>query len=117
MDHTYVLRYENDEILEFIHEGLAANLDDSLGAEELTAFVLRCGEADLKAMELLDRANTETYGHPVPTELLLGHRKCKAILVSGHDLRDIERVLKQTQGKGINVYTHGEILPTHRYPD
>jgi len=115
-DHAYVLGYENDEIPEFIHEGLAATLDDSLGAEELTALVLRCGEANLKAMELLDRANTETYGHPVPTEVPLGHRKGKAILVSGHDLRDLELVLKQTQGRGIHVYTHGEMLPTHGYP-
>jgi hydroxylamine reductase len=115
-DHAYVLGYENDEIPEFIHEGLAATLDDSLGAEELTALVLRCGEANLKAMELLDRANTETYGQPAPTEVPLGHRKGKAILVSGHDLRDLELVLKQTQGRGIHVYTHGEMLPTHGYP-
>jgi hydroxylamine reductase len=115
-DHAHVLGYENDEIPEFIHEGLAATLDDSLGAEELTGLVLRCGEANLKAMELLDRANTETYGHPVPTEVTLGHRKGKAILVSGHDLRDLELVLKLTRGKGINVYTHGEMLPTHGYP-
>ncbi len=67
-------------------------------------------------MELLDDGNTETYGHPVPTKVPLGHKKGKAILVSGHDLIDLEEILKQTQGKGITVYTHGEMLPTHGYP-
>ena len=67
-------------------------------------------------MELLDAGNTETYGHPVPTKVPLGHKKGKAILVSGHDLIDLEHILKQTEGKGITVYTHGEMLPTHGYP-
>ena len=67
-------------------------------------------------MELLDAGNTGTYGHPVPTKVPLGHKKGKAILVSGHDLKDLEEILKQTEGKGINVYTHGEMLPTHGYP-
>ncbi len=68
-------------------------------------------------MELLDAANTGAYGHPVPTKVPLGAKKGKAILVSGHDLKDLEEILKQTEGKGINVYTHGEMLPAHGYPD
>ncbi len=68
-------------------------------------------------MELLDAGNTGTYGHPVPTKVPLGAKKGKAILVSGHDLKDLEEILKQTEGKGINVYTHGEMLPTHGYPE
>ncbi len=76
----------------------------------------RCGEINLRAMELLDAGNTGTYGHPVPTQVPLGAKKGKAILVSGHDLKDLEELLKQTEGKGIYVYTHGEMLPTHGYP-
>jgi hydroxylamine reductase len=77
---------------------------------------MKCGEINLRAMELLDAANTGSYGHPVPTKVPLGAKKGKAILVSGHDLKDLEALLKQTEGKGINVYTHGEMLPTHSYP-
>ncbi|NTV43615.1 MAG: hydroxylamine reductase, partial [Syntrophobacteraceae bacterium] len=78
--------------------------------------VMKCGEINLRTMELLDAANTEAYGHPVPTTVPLGAKQGKAILVSGHDLKDLEELLKQTEGKGINVYTHGEMLPTHGYP-
>jgi hydroxylamine reductase len=115
-DHAYILGHEDDEITKFIHEGLAATVDDSLGVEELTSLALRCGEANLRAMKLLDRANTGAYGHPVPTRVPLGHRRGKAILVSGHDLKDLEEMLRQTEGKGIYVYTHGEMLPAHGYP-
>lgn len=79
--------------------------------------VLKCGEINLKTMELLDSANTGTYGHPVPTAVPLGHNKGKAILVSGHDLQDLKNILEQAEGKGINVYTHGEMLPAHGYPE
>jgi hydroxylamine reductase len=78
---------------------------------------LKCGEINLRAMELLDAGNTGTYGHPVPTPVPLGAKKGKAILVSGHDLKDMEEILKQSEGKGISVYTHGEMLPTHAYPE
>jgi hydroxylamine reductase len=78
---------------------------------------LKCGEVNLRAMELLDAGNTGTYGHPVPTKVPLGAKKGKAILVSGHDLKDLDDILKQTEGKGINVYTHGEMLPCHGYPE
>jgi len=115
-DHAYILGHVDGEITRFIQEGLAATADDSLGVEELMGLVLRCGEANLRAMRLLDQANTGAYGHPAPTRVPLGHRKGKAILVSGHDLRDLEEILKQTKGKGIYIYTHGEMLPAHGYP-
>jgi len=92
-------------------------LNKNLGADELVGLVLKCGEANLWAMEILDFANTGTYGHPVPTKVPLYAKKGKAILVSGHDLKDLEEILKQTEGKGINVYTHGEMLPAHGYPE
>jgi hydroxylamine reductase len=79
--------------------------------------VLKCGEINLRAMELLDAANTGVYGHPVPTAVPLGVKKGKAILVSGHDLKDLQEILKQSHGKGIHVYTHGEMLPGHGYPE
>jgi hydroxylamine reductase len=78
---------------------------------------MKCGELNLRAMELLDAGNTGTYGHPVPTKVPLGAKSGKAILVSGHDLKDLEEILKQTEGKGISVYTHGEMLPAHGYPE
>lgn len=85
--------------------------------EDWIAIALKCGEINLKTMELLDAANTGKYGHPVPTEVPLGVKKGKALLVSGHDLKDLEEILRQTEGKGINIYTHGEMLPTHGYPE
>ncbi len=116
-DHAHILGKENDEIYKFVAEGLAATLNHSLTLNDWVGLVLKCGEINLKTMELLDAANTETYGHPVPTKVPLGHKAGKAILVSGHDLKDLEEILKQTEGKGIYVYTHGEMLPTHGYPE
>lgn len=92
-------------------------LDKSLSTDDLVGLVLKCGEINLRAMELLDEGNTRTYGHPVPTKVPLGTIKGKAILVSGHDLKDLEEILKQSKGKEINVYTHGEMLPAHGYPE
>jgi hydroxylamine reductase len=111
-----VLGKEDDGVYAFIHEGLAATLNSELTLDDWVGLVLKCGEINLRAMELLDAANTETYGHPVPTQVPLGAKEGKAILVSGHDLRDLEEILKQTDGKGIYVYTHGEMLPCHGYP-
>ncbi len=116
-DHARILGREDDAVYDYIYEALAATLDDSLGVDELVGIVLKCGEVNLKAMELLDAGNTGTYGHPVPTSVPLGAKKGKAILVSGHDLKDLEAILKQTEGKGINIYTHGEMLPCHGYPE
>ena len=116
-DHAYILGQKDDKVFAFIHEALSAVLDKTLSINDLVGLVLKCGEINLRAMELLDAGNTGTYGHPVPTRIPLGAKKGKAILVSGHDLKDLEEVLKQTEGKGINIYTHGEMLPAHGYPE
>jgi len=115
-NHAFILGQEDEKVYEFIHEGLAATLRDDLTVDDVVRLVLKCGEINLRAMELLDAGNTGAYGHPVPTKVPLGTKKGKALLVSGHDLRDLEEILKQSEGKGINVYTHGEMLPTHAYP-
>ncbi len=115
-DHAQILGQEDDVVYSFVFEALAATLDKELGLNEWVGLVLKCGEVNLKVMELLDAGNTGTYGHPVPTKVPLGAKKGKAILVSGHDLKDLEDLLKQTEGKGIYIYTHGEMLPTHAYP-
>ena len=115
-DHAQILGQEDDSVYTFIHEALAATTKKDMGMEDWLGMVLKCGETNLRAMELLDAGNTGTYGHPVPTSVPLGTKKGKAIVVSGHDLKDMEGILKQSQGKGIYVYTHGEMLPTHAYP-
>jgi hydroxylamine reductase len=115
-DHARILGQEDDAVYAFVQEALAAGLQKELELNEWLGLVLKCGEVNFRAMELLDAANTGAYGHPTPTKVPLGAKKGKAILVSGHDLKDLEELLKQTQGKGINVYTHGEMLPTHGYP-
>lgn len=116
-DHARILGQEDDAVYTFIHEGLAALTNRGLGLNDWVGLALKAGEVNLRAMELLDAANTGSYGHPVPTEVPLGHKKGKGILISGHDLKDLEDILKQTEGKGIYVYTHGEMLPTHGYPE
>ena len=116
-DHAKILGKTDERIFDFIHEAMAATLNKDLGADDYVGLVLKCGEINLIAMEILDAANTGAYGHPVPTSVPLGAKKGKAILVSGHDLEDLENILKQTQGKGIYVYTHGEMLPCHGYPE
>lgn len=116
-DHAMVLGQEDDQVFAFIHEAMASLTKKDLSANEWLGLVLKCGEMNFRAMELLDAANTGTYGHPVPTHVPLGHKAGKAILVSGHDLKDLDELLKQTEGKGIYVYTHGEMLPTHGYPE
>jgi hydroxylamine reductase len=114
--HAHILGKEDDKVFNFIHQGLAATLDKSLGGDDFVGLVMKCGGINIRAMELLDAGNTETYGHPVLTSVPLGAKKGKAILVSGHDLKDLEDVLRQSEGKGIYVYTHGEMLPAHGYP-
>ena len=116
-DHAAILGKTDDTIYDFIYEGLAATLDENLGVDDLLGLVLKCGEINLRTMELLDAANTGAYGNPTPTVVPLGAKQGKALLVSGHDLKDLEQILAQTEGKGINVYTHGEMLPCHGYPD
>ncbi len=100
----------------FVYESLAATLDDSLTADDLVALTLKTGENGVKAMALLDEANTSRFGNPEITEVELGVRGNPAILISGHDLTDLEQLLKQTQGTGVDVYTHSEMLPAHYYP-
>lgn len=116
-DHAQILGQEDDTVYAFLHEGLSATLRKDIGLDGWISLVLKCGEMNLRTMELLDAGNTSTYGHPVPTKVPLGVKKGKAILVSGHDLKDLHEILKQTDGKGIYVYTHGEMLPTHGYPE
>ena len=115
-DHAQILGQEDDRVYAFIHDGLVSTLRKDLSLQDWINLVLQCGEINLRAMELLDAGNTGAYGHPVPTQVPLGVKKGKAILVSGHDLKDMEELLKQTEGKGIYIYTHGEMLPTHGYP-
>ena len=116
-DHARILGQEDDKVYAFVHEAMAATLNPELTVDDYVGLVLKCGEINLRTMELLDAGNTETYGHPVPTKVPLGVKQGKAILVSGHDLKDLGLLLEQTEGKGINIYTHGEMLPCHGYPE
>jgi len=114
-DHADVLGFHNDDIYLFMVKALAA-LSREHSVDELTALVVETGGVAVAAMKMLDEANTSTYGHPEITSVNTGVRKNPGILVSGHDLKDMEELLKQTEGTGIDVYTHGEMLPTHYYP-
>ena len=116
MDHALILGKTDDEVLDFFHTALAATTDQSLGLMDFVALSMECGKHNITTMGLLNTAHVEKYGHPVPTAVNLGTRAGKAILVSGHDLKMLEELLKQTEGKGINIYTHGEMLPAHGYP-
>jgi len=116
-DHASILGRNDPAIAGFMYEALSALLAEGLTIEDCIPVAMKAGEINLKAMELLDAANTGTYGHPVPTSVPLGHRKNKCILITGHDLHDLELLLKQTEGKGIDIYTHGEMLPCHGYPE
>jgi len=115
-EHAKNLGFENIEINTFIYEALAALLDDSKTADDLVALTLKTGEYGVKAMALLDNANTTRFGNPEITEVNIGVRKNPAILISGHDLTDLEQLLEQTKGTGVDVYTHSEMLPAHYYP-
>jgi hydroxylamine reductase len=115
-DHAQILGTEDAALYASFHEVLDALTKEQPAADELLGWAMKTGEINLKAMELLDAANTGTYGHPTPTKVRVTPVKGKAIVVSGHDLKDLEELLKQTEGKGVNVYTHGEMLPAHGYP-
>lgn len=115
--HANALGYDNQEIDAFMQETLAKLLDDSLSIEELITLTLETGKVGVSGMALLDTANTETYGNPEITKVNIGVGKNPGILVSGHDLKDIEQLLIQTEGTGIDVYTHSEMLPAHYYPN
>jgi len=115
--HAALLGQEDDAVYAFLHKALSALAGGDFTLDEWIGLVLKCGEVNLRAMELLDAGNTGSFGHPVPTEVPLGHKKGKCILVSGHDLKDLKTILEQTKDKGIYVYTHGEMLPAHGYPE
>ncbi len=115
-EHAGNLGFEDPEIHTFMQEALVATANDDLSAEELTAFVLKCGSMGVKVMALLDKANTTTYGNPEITKVNIGVRNNPAILISGHDLRDMQELLEQTEKTGVDVYTHSEMLPAHYYP-
>lgn len=115
-DHAYLLDYEQADLLVFFQEGLAATANDDLTVDDLFKLALRCGEQGVAAMALLDKANTDTYGHPEPTHVNIGVTDGPGILISGHDLRDLDELLQQSQGTGVKIYTHGEMLPAHAYP-
>jgi hydroxylamine reductase len=115
-DHASILGEKNITISHFLQKALAAMLRHDLTLPQWVELLMECGQVNLKAMEILDKAHTDHYGHPVPTQVPLGTKKGKAILVSGHDLKDLELLLKQTDGKNIQIYTHGEMLPAHGYP-
>lgn len=115
-EHAYNLGFEDSELYAFMHEALVATRNDQLSADDLTALVLKCGNMGVKVMALLDEANTTTYGHPEITQVSIGVRNNPAILISGHDLRDMQDLLEQTEGTGVDVYTHSEMLPAHYYP-
>ncbi|SHE35472.1 hydroxylamine reductase [Caldanaerobius fijiensis DSM 17918] len=114
--HAYVLGYKDEKIFEFMEKALAATVDDSLTADDLVALAMETGKYGVDVMALLDKANTSTYGNPEITKVDIGVRNNPGILISGHDLKDLEELLEQTQGTGVDVYTHGEMLPAHYYP-
>ena len=114
--HAFNLGFEDTKIYDFVHKALSALLDDSLGADELVALTLETGQFGVEAMAILDKANTTKYGNPEITEVNIGVSNKPAILISGHDLKDLEQLMEQTQGTGVDVYTHSEMLPAHYYP-
>ncbi len=116
-DHAQILGKEDESVYALFHKTLDFLTKDSPSIDELLATALKVGELNLKVMELLDAVHTGTYGNPIPTRVRIEPVKGKAIVVSGHDLKDLEELLKQTEGKGINIYTHGEMLPAHGYPE
>lgn len=117
VEHANALGFENEDIDIFIQDTLAKLLDDSLTVDQLVALTLETGKCGVDGMALLDTANTKTYGNPEITKVNIGVRNRPGILVSGHDLGDIEKLLEQTKGTGVDVYTHGEMLPVHYYPE
>lgn len=115
--HAAILGYTDSQIVNFIHKAMVATLDDSLSADELTALVLEAGKFGVTTLALLDKANIDSYGSPELTTVKTGVGNNPGILISGHDLKDLEELLKQTEGTGVDVYTHGEMLPAHYYPE
>jgi len=115
-EHAFNLGFKDEKIYGFLHKGLAATLRQDIQADELVALVMECGEYGVNVMALLDKANTESYGNPEISKVNIGVRENPAILISGHDMKDMEELLKQTEGTGVDVYTHSEMLPANYYP-
>jgi hydroxylamine reductase len=115
-DHALILGAEDEEVMAFFHKGLSALANDQLNADKMVNLIMEFGGVNLKCMEILDKAHTTHFGDPVPTKVFWGVKPGPGIIVSGHDLLDLENLLEQTQGKGINIYTHGEMLAAHGYP-
>ncbi|MDY0267303.1 MAG: hydroxylamine reductase [Methanimicrococcus sp.] len=118
--HALILDSESDDVYQFIEKALVSTIEDSplekLNVDQMVALLMECGSIGVKIMSMLDSANTSTYGNPVPTSVSIGVGKNPGILVSGHDLKDLELLLEQSQGSGVDIYTHGEMLPAHGYP-
>lgn len=115
--HAHVLGYKDETVSKFFYKAFAAVINDNLTVEDLFNLTMEFGQVNFKCMELLDKANTESYGNPVPTEVCITNKKGPFIIVSGHDLKDLKELLEQTDEKGVNIYTHGEMLPAHGYPE
>ncbi len=115
-DHAYILGKKDEEVFAFFHKAMAATADPAKGLMDFVGLSMECGKLNIKVMGMLNEGHVDHYGHPVPTKVPTGTRKGKGILVSGHDLRMLEELLKQTAGKDIDIYTHGEMLPAHGYP-
>ena len=115
-EHAFNLGYTDEKVLEFIHKALVATTRPDITVDELVALTLECGQNGVNVMALLDKANTDSFGNPEITKVNIGVRNNPAILISGHDLKDMEELLKQTEGSGVDVYTHSEMLPAHYYP-
>ena len=116
-DHAFILGEEDDEVTAFFHKGLKAIADSRLNSENYLSLIMEFGKVNLKCLELLDKAHTSHFGNPTPTKVLIGVKKGPAIIVSGHDLLDLQQLLEQTKDTGINIYTHSEMLPAHGYPE
>jgi len=115
--HAHVLGYKDEVVSKFFYKGFAAVINNELTVEDLINLNMEFGQVNFKCLELLDKGNTETYGNPTPTEVSITKKKGPFIVVSGHDLKDLKELLEQSEGKGINIYTHGEMLPAHGYPE
>ncbi len=115
-EHAFNLGYTDEKVFAFMHKALVATTRTDITVDELVGLTLECGEYGVNVMALLDKANTESYGNPEITKVNIGVRNNPAILISGHDLKDMEELLKQTEGTGVDVYTHSEMLPAHYYP-
>ncbi|MCE5284612.1 MAG: hydroxylamine reductase [Pelosinus sp.] len=115
--HSLILGKKDQEVGNFFFKGLAATLDKTLGVPELLGLCMELGKTNLKCMEMLDAANTSAYGNPEPNEVLISKKAGPFIVISGHDMKDLNELLEQTEGKGINIYTHGEMIPAHGYPE